>query len=145
MVNQEAFSRFPAERRRLIEIREFIAAQAKAVKADQVKVDDLVLAVEELAANIIMHGYQDGPGEIEITFRELPDVMQVILRDRAPLFDSTGVPQPDIDLPLNDRPVGGLGVHLVRQCVDRFEHRQREGGGNEILLEVRKKSSRTRG
>jgi anti-sigma regulatory factor (Ser/Thr protein kinase) len=58
----------------------------------------------------------------------------VILRDRAPTFDPTTVPPPDLTLPLEQRPIGGVGLHLVRHMVDELRHRPRPGGGNEITF-----------
>lgn len=128
---------FPAERRRLADMRAFIAAQARAAGAAVEEVDNLVQAVDELATNIIVHGYKDGPGEIEIACSTRPGAITVTLRDRAPTFDSTQAPEPNVHLPLEQRPVGGLGIYLTRRCVDRFEHRPREGGGNELTIEVK--------
>ena len=133
----EVVMRFPAERRRLADIRDFVAAQARAACASTADIDNLIQAVDELATNIIVHGYKDGPGEIEIACSTRPDAIIVTLRDRAPHFDATQAPEPNIHLPLEQRPAGGLGIYLARRCCDRFEHRSREGGGNELIVEIK--------
>ena len=135
-----AVLRIPAERKRLADIREFIAAQARSFNLSPQKTDDLVQAIDELVTNIIVHGYKDGPGEIEIICSKQTDAIRVSLRDRAPIFDSTQAAEPNLHLPLEQRPLGGLGLHLVRQCVDRFEHHSRAGGGNELIIEIRLQS-----
>jgi serine/threonine-protein kinase RsbW len=133
----DAVMRIPAERSRLAAIRDFVAEQARSAGASPEQVDDLVQAVDELATNMIEHGYQDGPGQIEIRFSRQAEAVRVTLRDRAPIFDSTQAAEPDLHLPLEQRPVGGLGIHLVRKCVDHFEHHPRPGGGNELVIEKR--------
>jgi anti-sigma regulatory factor (Ser/Thr protein kinase) len=47
------------------------------------------------------------------------------------------VPPPDLDLPLERRPLGGMGVHLARTLTDRLDHRILPGGGNEVTLSKR--------
>jgi len=97
-------------------------------------IDDLVLAVDESATNIIMHGYRGQPGDIEVEIRRAPDAVVIYLRDRAPPFDPTRLPAPDVTLPLEQRPIGGLGVYLTRQLMDSVTHRLTSQGGNELTL-----------
>jgi serine/threonine-protein kinase RsbW len=126
--------RVPAERKELAVIRSFIQTQAGSAGFSDESVDDLVLAVDEAATNIIIHGYEEKPGLIEVTFCSTHDTARITLRDRAPSFDPLQVPPPDINLPLHERKAGGLGIHLMRQCVDEICYRLPEEGGNELLL-----------
>ncbi len=71
---------------------------------------------------------------IEVTFATTSDTARITLRDWAPTFDPLQVPPPDITLPLHERKAGGLGIHLMRQCVDEICHSLPEDGGNELLL-----------
>jgi anti-sigma regulatory factor (Ser/Thr protein kinase) len=52
----------------------------------------------------------------------------------APPFDPTRVPDPDLTLPLEERPLGGLGIYLIRQSVDKMVYRAVPEGGNELTL-----------
>jgi serine/threonine-protein kinase RsbW len=126
--------RLPAERNRLVRIRRFIEQEAGRTSASAEEVHDLVQAVDEAVTNIIVHGYQDGPGEIEMDLNYQPGRITVLLRDQAPPFDPTTVPKPDLRLPLHLRPVGGLGVHIIRSCADEFTHSIRPDGGNELRI-----------
>ncbi len=126
--------RLPAERTQLAAIRRFIVQHAGTTCASPEEVQDLVLATDEAATNIIVHGYRDGRGDIDVELVLAPDRITVILRDQAPPFDPTKVPEPDLELPLFERPVGGLGVHIIRQCVDEFTHAIRANGGNELRM-----------
>ena len=126
--------RVSAQRKYLAAIRSFVENRAGALGADTEEVNSLVQAVDEAAANIIMHGYREKPGLIEIEVNSKPGQVRIILRDSAPPFNPTRVPSPDINLPLEQRPIGGLGIHLIRHCVDEFNHTVSDRGGNELTL-----------
>jgi anti-sigma regulatory factor (Ser/Thr protein kinase) len=76
-----------------------------------------------------------------VEVRQAGDDLAVTLRDRAPAFDPTLVPEPDVSLPLEQRPVGGLGIYLSRRLVDDMRYRARPGGGNETTLVKRARQS----
>src|SRR3989304_340568 len=103
-----------AEGHNLAAIRRFIQETGAALDASASAIDDLVLAVDESATNIIKHGYGGQLGDIEIEIWREAEAVVVRLRDQAPPFDPTRVPDPDVPLPLDRRPVGGLGVFLTR-------------------------------
>jgi anti-sigma regulatory factor (Ser/Thr protein kinase) len=119
---------------RLAEVRTFVRAHARAAGADDSTTADLVQAVDELVCNVIEHGYAGAPGTIEIEARVVDDALVVRIRDRAAPFDPRTVPVPPLDLPLERRPFGGMGVHLARTLTDRLDHRILPGGGNEVTL-----------
>jgi len=118
----------------LAKIRHFVEHTAAALGAGQEEIDDLVLAVDEAATNVIVHGYQCQPGLIEVEVGRQGDALLVRLRDGAPLFDPTLLPMPDVTLPLEMRPLGGLGIFLMRQSVDEMTYRVTPEGGNELTL-----------
>jgi anti-sigma regulatory factor (Ser/Thr protein kinase) len=115
-------------------IRTFVEQQAQALFVDPETIYDLTLAVNEVATNIMVHGYRSQPGEIEIALRRQGDAIEIRLRDQARLFDPTRVPAPDLTLPLHKRPFGGMGVHVTRQIVDAMRYRVTPEGGNELTL-----------
>ena len=97
--------------------------------------DDLVLAVDEAATNIVMHGYKAGPGpaaviEVEVVYRD--PGLSVYLRDQAPPFDPTATPVVDELPPLTERGPGGLGIFLIRKTMDEFRYRRTPDGWNEL-------------
>jgi len=96
--------------------------------------DPLILAADESLSNIIIHGYRGRPGVIDIEFEQAPGTVLVHLRDQAPLFDPTRLPNPDVTLPLHERPVGGMGVYLARRSVDNIAYEPLAGGGNHLTL-----------
>jgi len=126
--------RISAELKQLVVIRRFIEETATAFKADPSAILDILQAVDEAATNIIVHGYRGQPGTIEIEIRREGDSLLVRLRDQATPFDPTAVPPPDLTLPLEKRPLGGMGVYLARQLMDEMTHRVSSQGGNELTL-----------
>jgi serine/threonine-protein kinase RsbW len=118
----------------LAEVRAAVREVARACDAPVSCIDDLVQAVDEAATNVILHGYQGAPGTIDLTAELVGDDIIVTLEDRAPGFDPTTVPPPDLSIPPMQRKPGGMGVHLMRVGMDRMEHRARPGGGNILTL-----------
>jgi len=97
------------------------------------------LAVEEACINIVDHGYAGvAPGPIELEFRwsdaVRPGRLEIVVRDRAPLFDPSDAPQPDLDAGVDDRRVGGLGWFLIGTMMEEIEHRARPDGGNVLRM-----------
>lgn len=126
--------RIAAELGNLAAIRRFVEETGGALRMPAKLVDDLVLAVDESATNIIVHGYRGRPGRIEIEMRRTDEAVVVHLRDQAPPFDPTRLPDPDVTLPLDRRPIGGMGVFLTRRLVDVVSYRSPDQGGNELTL-----------
>jgi serine/threonine-protein kinase RsbW len=118
----------------LAAIRRFVRETITQAGGSTQAVDDLVLAVDELATNIIDHGYRGQPDVIEIVLRREADVAVVQLRDEAPPFDPTQWPEPDTTLPWHSRPAGGLGVFLARRRVDTMTYQRTADRRNEVTL-----------
>lgn len=118
-------------------IRDFVRARGVALGVGPDVVSDLVLAVDEAVTNIIVHGYggqPDTPGNVELELtREEADVV-VSIRDKAPAFDPTRVPAPNLVQPLEKRSPGGLGIYLIRQYMDEVSYRTTPDGSNELIL-----------
>ncbi|MGL4460769.1 MAG: ATP-binding protein [Planctomycetia bacterium] len=103
--------------------------------------DDVVcaveLAVEELFVNVVRHGYPpsppDPPRPIDVRLERCDGGLEIELVDAGRPFDPTALPPPPLDAPLDDRPVGGLGVYLVQRTMDRVAYR-RMAGRNHLTL-----------
>jgi serine/threonine-protein kinase RsbW len=128
------FLRIPAEVSQLAVARQFIAQVSADLGLPSSVCDPLTLAVDESLSNIILHGYRGQAGLIEIETEQVADAVLVHLRDQAPPFDPTRLPDPDIRLPLHDRPVGGMGVYLARRSVDKIAYERLPDGGNHLTL-----------
>jgi serine/threonine-protein kinase RsbW len=126
--------RIAAKLENLAAIRRFVEETAIAFGIQPAVVTGIVLAVDEAASNIVVHGYQGQPGTIEIEVKRERAALLICLRDEASPFDPTSVPAPDTTLPLEQRASGGLGIHLIRHMMDEVTHRTIPQGGNELVL-----------
>ncbi len=126
--------RIAAQLDQLEAVRRHVHDTAAALGADSDAVADMLLAVDEMATNVIVHGYRGEAGTITIDVTREKDRLVVRLRDHAPPFDPTTLAPPDITLPLHRRPLGGMGVFLTRQLTDQVIHRVTQDNGNELTL-----------
>lgn len=89
---------------------------------------DLLLAMDEVVSNIIRHGFADrDPHDIRIRLGLEPPELFLEVEDDAPPFNPLQAPEPDVSRPIEERPLGGLGIHLVRQLMQKVEYRREEG------------------
>jgi len=100
---------------------------------------DLQLATSEIVTNVILHGYDD-EREHAIVVRLLADAGEVTVEveDDGRPFDPSSAPAPRLDLPLEERPLGGLGVYLARRVTDAIEYRRQD---ERNILRMRKKTA----
>jgi anti-sigma regulatory factor (Ser/Thr protein kinase) len=92
------------------------------------------LCLEEFITNIIKYGYADQNRHVIQIRASLNDNCLLLeIRDDGQEFDPTKIPEPNLDAPLEERKIGGLGIHLVRNYVNSMEYR-REDGKNVITL-----------
>lgn len=101
------------------------------------------LALEEILVNIINYGYDDG-GVHEVCVRLAIDAdgaLVIEVEDDARPFDPTSLPEVDLEQSIEDRNIGGLGIHLVRTMFDDFEYHRREPHGNLLILKKRTPSA----
>ena len=134
MPELQASFRVAAELSNLASIRHFIEATARTYQVDDDAIGDVLQAVDESATNIIEHGYRGRAGEIEVEMAREDNGLIVRLRDAAPPFDPTQVPSPDLSLPLEARPLGGMGVFLTRRLTDGVTYRLTARCENELTL-----------
>lgn len=99
---------------------------------DKRRLFQLNMAVEEMITNVVRHS---GTSEaVEVLIDQDQDVFCVKLADRGAAFDPfRQAPKPALEAGLEDRPIGGLGVHLVQKMLDKAEYR-REGDRNLVTL-----------
>ena len=110
---------FPAQFKSLQGIREFVAQQARDYGFNSDEVYSIQIAVDEAFTNIIEHAYG---GEcvkvIECACYAIENEFMVSMIDTGIPFDPTEIPEPDTYIPLEERDIGGLGVHFMRQYMD---------------------------
>jgi anti-sigma regulatory factor (Ser/Thr protein kinase)/putative intracellular protease/amidase len=127
---------FPAALDSLAPIGAAVLAAASAAGLAPPAAYRLRLAVDELATNIIVHGYMGAAaGTIDVRIEMDEKTLRVVLEDTGVPFDPRTVPVPgDLHLPAEQRQLGGLGVYLALQGVDHFSYEHSEGCNRNILV-----------
>ncbi len=124
----------PSERRNVVDALNDFARSAH-LPSSVVQAADLCL--EEHITNVIAYGLQDpATQEILVHFALENGELVVEVRDEGKAFNPLQRPEVDTSLPLESKPVGGLGIHLMRRFMDDLQYR-REAGQN--ILTMRKR------
>ena len=118
---------FPGTLDSLEPIREFVAQTAAEAGLDRSAVYRLCLAVDEIATNVVTHGYEEAglTGDITVRAGNLDNSFQVFLQDHGQSYNPGTHQQQsgtDIGIPLEDRRIGGLGILLALDSVDSLRY-----------------------
>ena len=95
------------------------------------------LVTEEAVVNVFKYAYPHGEGKIRLRCMEDGDRFVIEVTDWGVPFEATALSDPDVTSPLEERPVGGLGIHLIKKMSDEMRY-TREDGRNVLRLFIRK-------
>ncbi|MHC5210147.1 MAG: ATP-binding protein [Planctomycetota bacterium] len=85
------------------------------------------LTLEELVSNVIRHADTDETDlTIDVSLQLADDGIRILVEDDGPAFDPLAVPSPDTEAPIDERSIGGLGIHLVRNVATDLAYARRE-------------------
>ena len=125
LVNQRA------ELPRLAEAVEHFAEEQRLSFAD---LNAINLVLDEVVMNVISHGYDDAAEHrIEVEVQVDDDRVTMKVSDDGKAFDPTTAPPPRLDAPIEERQIGGLGVHIVK-ALGCSMHYLREDGRNILTI-----------
>jgi anti-sigma regulatory factor (Ser/Thr protein kinase) len=106
--------------------------EAHGLATDDVSAVNLLL--DEVVINIISHGYDDErEHQIAVNLALEDRVLTIRIEDDGRPFNPLDAPAPDLDLPLEERPIGGLGIYIARSIADEMEY-HREAGRNVLTV-----------
>ncbi len=99
----------------------------------------VVLGLEEVTTNVVRHGgIEPGGSEIEIDVTSSDEEVRVDVRDGGKAFDPfREAAEPDLDAGVQERRIGGLGVHFVKALMDEASY-SRERGRNHVTMVKRR-------
>ena len=93
--------------------------------------DDLIfkirLSIEEVIENIIQYAYDNGSGFLEVGTQVENGMLFIHFIDAGTPFNPLDKPDPDISLSAEDRPIGGLGIFISKQMMDKIEYEYKDG------------------
>jgi anti-sigma regulatory factor (Ser/Thr protein kinase) len=125
----------PRDRQRLVSALKTFAREQHLPDAVRHAAD---LALEEHLTNIVRYGYGDArPHEILVRFEIEADLLMIQVEDDGKPFNPLQRPEVDTSVPLEKKPIGGLGIHLIRQFMDQVQYR-REGEKNVLTMRKRR-------
>lgn len=118
-----------------------LAAAVEAFGAAHGLSDEVVFAVnlslDEVVTNVISYAFDDVRDHpIDVRLQLEGGVLSAEVSDDGRPFNPGDVPAPDLDVPIDERRIGGLGVHLVREMMDSLDYR-READRNVLTLRKR--------
>lgn len=126
--------RLQADDCQLAPVRQFVGQVGKDLGLDKKTIYDLQLALDEACANTIEHGYGGQGGQIEVTIEATETSIRITLRDWGAAFDPGAVPAPDVTSPLEQRPLGGLGLFIMHQLMDDVQFEFDAETGNTLTM-----------
>jgi len=126
---------FPATLDSLAPVRAYVTEAGRVAGLDPARVYNLCLAVDEIATNIVLHGYEEVGLKGDIAIEALQERRRLIIRllDHGRSYDPDQVPTPDLGNPLNQQS-GGWGLFLSKTGVDQFDYTPSESGNLHLFV-----------
>jgi serine/threonine-protein kinase RsbW len=115
----------------------YVNEAALAAGLDKKTAYRLRLAVDEIATNIIVHGYEEAglTGEVLVLSKLDDAALTITLEDTSAPFDPRNLVRPDhIDKPIEERPIGGLGIYLAIENVSKFDYEYANNRNRNIFI-----------
>ena len=127
--------RFSCSLNNLETICDYVTNYAKQAGLNEAETYAVQLAVDEASTNIIEHGYgQECPERIDITCEILEDGLKIVIFDDAEPFNPETVPEPEINVSLEELKPRGLGIYLIRQMMDEVRYEPTQDRGNTLTM-----------
>ena len=116
-------------------LRTFFFSVCREYGIDEETAKTLNLALEEWVANVIGYAYPKGMrGHVEVTADVTDNVLTLVIKDHGTPFDPTQYEEIDVDAGLDERAIGGLGIHLIQSIMDKVDYERTGDGYNRLTL-----------
>jgi serine/threonine-protein kinase RsbW len=130
---------FPGRLTSLAQISDFISETAERADFGNKAIYQMQLAVDEACTNIIEHGYGgEDRGDIDCSVIIGQQDITIILRDRGKPFKMDKIPQPKLNVPLEELQPRGVGVYLMQQMMDEIKYERTTNAENVLTMVKRK-------
>ena len=114
-----------------------ISAAMEQVHIDGAIIPKVLLAVDEACTNIVLYAYPKRKGYIRLACWLNGDDFVVSIEDKGRPFNPCLVPAPELDVTLEDRRVGGLGIYFMRKFMDEISYEYDPRTGNQLVMRKR--------
>ena len=126
-----------AEEENLARLAEVLETFCEAHKVNHATQFALNVVIDELVTNVVHYAFPDGGKHTIKVLVSLEDSKLFIeIEDDGVAFDPLSLPEPDTDAPIEDREIGGLGVHIVRHLMDEVSYERVDGKNRLRLLKL---------
>ena len=145
-MTEPSFQTLPGTLETVARLRDYVAKRAEAAGLSRKAIYNLCLAVDEIATNVVLHGYQEAgrTGILRIGTALDEEGFTVTLEDEGAPFDATRHALPtaeELARPLEERTVGGLGILLALRGVDALQYESAPGVNRHVFV-VKPRSAR---
>ena len=118
-------------------ISSLVSEAMKKAGMDAAIIARVLLAVDEACTNIVLYAYPKRKGYIRLACWLNGDDFVVSIEDKGRPFNPCLVPAPELDVALEDRRVGGLGIYFMRKFMDEISYEYDPRTGNQLLMRKR--------
>ena len=115
-------------------VRKFFDDYSKENKLNEKTVHDIQMALDELLTNIVNYGYEDSDEhKIDVRFGINDDAVRVEIIDDSKPYNILEQENPDISLSVEDKPIGGLGIFLIKKLMSNVDYYTKEGKNHLVM------------
>ena len=115
-------------------VRKFFDDYSKKNKLTEKTVHDIQMALDELLTNIVNYGYEDSDEhKIDVRFGINDDAVRVEIIDDSKPYNILEQENPDISLSVEDKPIGGLGIFLIKKLMSNVDYYTKEGKNHLVM------------
>ncbi len=135
MMDKEQHLTLPCDVANVPRLAAFIDQICEAAGVDMGTAMQVNLAAEEAVVNVMNYAYPPGTeGTVEVIAKASDGSLTLTIEDSGTPFDPTAKADADTTLEAEDRPIGGLGIHLVRQLMDSVSYKRTDDGRNILSM-----------
>ena len=126
--------RITNQRDQIDTVRKFFDDYSKDNKLTEKTVHDIQMALDELLTNIVNYGYEDtDEHQIDVHFGVNDDAVKVEIVDDSKPYNILEKDNPDISLSVEDKPIGGLGIFLIKKLMSNVDYYTEEGKNHLVM------------
>ena len=126
--------RITNQRDQIDTVRKFFDDYSKENKLTEKTVHDIQMALDELLTNIVNYGYEDtDEHRIDVRFGINDDALMVEIIDDSKPYNILEQDNPDISLSVEDKPIGGLGIFLIKKLMSNVDYYTKEGKNHLVM------------